>query len=211
MGIWSCFLELLQSGFFTATQLCGGNLGWGILLFSLTVRLAVLPLTYLLARRARARQLRVNRLAPTVERLRKRHKDDPARLVAETARLYKRHGVSPVDGGSIVGAMIQLPLFAGMYTVIRRVLASGQGGPFLWIANISRADALLAVLVSGLTYSITLLNPGLSQQPQWLLIVSATVTLLILLKLSAGLGIYWAASSAVSGVQSILVRRARIA
>lgn len=45
MGIWSCFLELLQSGFFTATQLCGGNLGWGIFLFSLALRLAVLPLS----------------------------------------------------------------------------------------------------------------------------------------------------------------------
>jgi YidC/Oxa1 family membrane protein insertase len=211
MGIWSCFLELLQSGLFTATQLCGGNLGWGILLFSLTVRLAVLPLTYSLARRARARQLRVKKLAPAVERLRKRHQEDPARLIAETARLYRHHGVSPVDGRSILGAIIQLPFFAGMYTVIRRVLVSGPGGPFLWIANVSRADALLAVSVSGLTYAITLLNPSLSQQPQWLLIVSAVVPLLILLKLSAGLGIYWAASSAVSGVQSILVRRARIA
>jgi YidC/Oxa1 family membrane protein insertase len=211
MGVWSCFLELLQAGLFTATQLGGGSLGWGILVFSLALRLALLPLTYSLARRARARQLRMNQLEPRLERLRKRHRGDPARLFQETARLYGRHGMSMVDGRSFFGAVIQLPFFAGMYTVIRRALASGTGGPFLWIDNIARADVLLAVLVSALTYAATVLNPSVAHQaPHWFSIVSAAVTLLILVRLSAGLGVYWAASSVVSGFQAVMVRRSRI-
>jgi len=159
MGMWSYFLELLQSGLFTATQLCGGGLGWGILVFSLALRLALLPLTYSLARRARARRLLTKQLEPSLERLRKRFQGDPARLFQETARLYGRHGISMVDGRSFFGAMIQVPFFAGMYTVIRRTLASGTGGAFLWIGNIAKADVLLAVLVSALTYAATVLNP----------------------------------------------------
>lgn len=212
MGMWSYFLELLQSGLFTATQLCGGGLGWGILVFSLALRLALLPLTYSLARRARARRLLTKQLEPSLERLRKRFQGDPARLFQETARLYGRHGISMVDGRSFFGAMIQVPFFAGMYTVIRRTLASGTGGAFLWIGNIAKADVLLAVLVSALTYAATVLNPTVAHQaPHWLSIASAAVTLLILLKLSAGLGVYWAASSVVSGFQSVMLRRSRIA
>ncbi len=212
MGIWSYFLEMLQSGLFTTTQLCGGNLGSGILAFSLVLRLALLPLTYSLARRSRQRRFRMKQLEPQLVLIRKRHQDDPLGLMQETARLYRRHNIDMFDSRSFLGSFVQLPFFAGMYTVIRRVLASGTGGPFLWISDITKADVWLAVLVSALTYGATVLNPTITQQaPQWLAVVSAAVTMFILLKLSAGIGIYWAASSAISGVQAIMLRRTQTA
>ena len=41
-----------------------------------------------------------------------------------------------------------------------------------------------------------------------MLLLPAAVMLLVLLKFSAGLGLYWGTSTAVAVVQSLLVRRA---
>ncbi len=46
MGIWATFIELLQAGLFFLTQVSGGSLAVGIIALSLTVRLALFPLTY---------------------------------------------------------------------------------------------------------------------------------------------------------------------
>ena len=112
------------------------------------------------------------------------------------------------DGRSILGGLMQLPVVMGMYTVVRRVLDAGAGGRFLWISNISRPDPILAVFVSLLTFTAVILGPQMTQQGGRLLIVlPAAVTLLVMLKFSAGLGLYWGASSAVAAIQAVMVRR----
>ena len=59
MGIWAGFIELLQAGLFFLTHVSGGNLAVGIVALTLTLRLALFPLTYSLARRSHARSLRL--------------------------------------------------------------------------------------------------------------------------------------------------------
>jgi membrane protein insertase Oxa1/YidC/SpoIIIJ len=96
-----------------------------------------------------------------------------------------------------------------MYAVIRRVLASGLGGRWLWVPDIARPDALLALVVAALVGASVALPPQTSAQfSKWLLVLPAVlVTGLMLLKLSAGMGLYMGASSAVGIVQAVLVRR----
>ena len=208
MGIWAGFIELLQAGLFLLTHVSGGSLAVGIITLSLTVRLALFPLTYSLARRAYTRSQQLAKAKPELDRLRKRHGQDPARVARETLAVYRRHGVSMADGKGILGGLVQLPVVMGMYTVVRRVLDAGAGGRFLWISNISRPDPILAVFVSLLTFTALMLGPQMTQQGGRLLIVlPAAVTLLVMLKFSAGLGLYWGASSAVAAVQAVMVRR----
>ena len=57
MGLWTTFLDLLQSLLFTTTQLWGGSVGFGIVTLSLTFRLLLLPVTYAIARDAYRRSL----------------------------------------------------------------------------------------------------------------------------------------------------------
>jgi YidC/Oxa1 family membrane protein insertase len=209
MGIWAGFIELLQAGLFLLTHLSGGSLAVGIIALSLTVRIALFPLTYRLARRSYARSLRLAKVQPELKRLQKRHEDDPARLARETMAAYRRHGVSIADGKGVLGGLVQLPVVMGMFTVVRRVLEGSAGGRFLWIANISRPDPLLAVFVALLTATGLMLGPQLTQHGgRWLVVLPAALTLVFMLKFSAGLGLYWGASSVVAVVQGALVRRA---
>ena len=207
MGIWASFIELLQAGLFFFTHLSGGSLALGILGLSLTVRLALFPLTLKLARRSYARSLRLAKMQPELKRLRKRYEKKPERLMQETMALHKRHGLGLADGQALLGGLAQLPFVAGMYTVVRRALEAGVGGRFLWISNIARPDPVLAVFVALLTPTSLMLGPQIAQQGgRWLLVLPAAITLIVMLKFSAGLGLYWGASSAVATVQAILVR-----
>ena len=49
MLLWSLFLELLRVVLFAFAHVCGGSLGGGIVILSLVIRLALLPLTLRMA------------------------------------------------------------------------------------------------------------------------------------------------------------------
>jgi len=210
MAIWTLLVELLQSVLYTATQAFGGNLGVGIIAAGLALRLALFPLTYRMARESRQRALLLSKLQPEIARLRKRHKENPGALVTAQAELFRRRGVKLFDGRSLLGGVVQMPFALGMYTVVRRALSVANPGRFLWIPNIGRPDVMLAVGVSLLTYAMVSLGAHVGPQAsRAMLVIPALVTLVALLKFSAGLGLYWGASSAVGVAQGILLRRAR--
>ena len=82
--MWAGFVELLRAAIFGAAHVCGGSLGGGILLVSAGVRLALLPLTLRLARRARDQQAKLATLLPELEALQRRYANDPLRVMRET-------------------------------------------------------------------------------------------------------------------------------
>ena len=209
MTVWGTLVDVLEAGFFVLTQAFGGNLAWAIVALALGVRLALLPLTYWVARRSQENQFKLAALRPDLEKLRQRFQKDPRRLMTETSRLYAKHDVTVVDGRGLMGTLVQLPVVMGMYSALRRVLASGLSGRFLWITNISRADMGLALLVAAMTYFVTLLNPQMSANARWMTtVVPVAITLVVLSRMSAGYGLYWGASTIVNGVQAALLRRA---
>ena len=112
----------------------------------------------------------------------------------------------------MLGAFLQLPFVAGMYSVVRGALASSNGGRFLWIQNIARPDIVLGFVVAALTYAVALLSPHVQPQSSrvWM-VVPAVLMFAVLLKLSAGLGLYWGTSSAIGVVEALLLRRQRAA
>lgn len=212
MPMWSAFVGLLQAALGVATQVFGGDLAAGIIAVSLTLRLALLPLTHAMARESHRRTTLLRKLQPELMRLRERYKRDPSRLLAEHGAVLRRHRLRLVDTRSLLGGVVQMPFVLGMYTAVRRALTGATSGRFLWIQNITRPDTLLAVFVAAMTYAMMALSPQFQQQSSRLLaVLPAMVTFVILLKLSAGFGLYWGASSLVGTVQSLLLRRARAA
>ena len=73
--MWGSFVELLRAAIFGAAHVCGGSLGSGVLLVSAVVRLALLPLTLRLARRAREQQAKLATLKPQLDALQRRYAD----------------------------------------------------------------------------------------------------------------------------------------
>jgi YidC/Oxa1 family membrane protein insertase len=93
----------------------------GIVLLTVAVRLLVMPLNF----RAMRGQAIAARLAPELQKLRKRYGKQPERLQRELTALYKREGTSMFAGLSPM--LLQWPLLSVTYLLFRS--ARVGGGP----------------------------------------------------------------------------------
>jgi YidC/Oxa1 family membrane protein insertase len=146
---WTDVVDVLRAIIFGVAHVCNGSVGVAVILVSLAIRLALLPLTLRLARRAREHQRRLNELRPELERLQRRYANDPAGLMRETAAFYRRRGVKQVDSAGVLGALAQAPLFMALYSALRRGL--GSGIRFLWVADTAVPNLVLTLVVAGMT------------------------------------------------------------
>ena len=207
--IWSLFVGSLQIILVALSQIYGGNIGFAIITFSFMVRLALMPLTLQIARRSQRQQSLINSIQPELQQLKKRYRNNPEQLSLKTMELFKKHGINPLDGVGILGSVIQLPVFAGLFSAIREGI--GSGGHFLWISDISQPNIVLSIVIAALTIITSALSPSVQQQSRTLfLILPTALTLLFVWQLSAGLGLYWAASSIVGVIQAAILRRKAI-
>ena len=206
---WNGFVGLLSVVLSLLTTAYGGNLGFAIITLSLITRLALLPLTLRMARHAQAQQRILQTLKREIAELKAKYKSSPQKLGAKLSRLYQKHGVKPIDGVNSIGLILQLLLSVGVYSAIRRGL--GAGGRFLWIRNLAQPNTILVIATGVLTAAASLLGSHLPQQSRVAVVVlPALVTLLFALRLASGVVLYWAASTAVSGLQGFLLNRKAI-
>lgn len=208
MLFWSPFLDLLRATLFALAHFCGGSLGGGIVALSLIVRLALLPLTYRLALRAHEYNTALRRLKPQLDVLQQRHASEPLRLAQETRALQARNGIGLAPKGTLLGAVVQMPIGTGIYQTIGAI--ASRAARFLWVHDLSRPDALVASVAAGLAGAAVVAGPS-SSSSRASAAIAAGVTFLVAWRLSAGVGLYWVASNAVSVLQSLLVRRATAA
>jgi YidC/Oxa1 family membrane protein insertase len=112
----------LVSGFAAALSPLAGGLATvaAIVLFTMAVRLMLLPLSYY-AIRGQAAQAR---LAPQVMELRERHARQPDRLQRELTELYRREGTGMFAG--FLPMLLQLPFFSVMYRLFRSGTIGGR-------------------------------------------------------------------------------------
>ncbi len=209
MVLWEQCVELLRMSIFSVSQACGGNLGTGIVLVGFVLRIVLLPLTLKLARISAAHQESMHRLKPELDRLRTRFKKQPERLAQETQRVFEREDVSPFPVVGCLGNLVQLPMFLAMFSAVRRCAAAG--GRFLWIGNIAKPDILLTLAVTALTGASVAWGAQSAEQGRtWLILIPTVVAFFALSKMAAGVGLYWGVSSAVSLLQSAILRRERL-
>jgi YidC/Oxa1 family membrane protein insertase len=104
------------------------GVGWGlaIVLLTVTVRLAILPLTF---KQVRSMQ-EMQRLQPEMKKLQARYKDDRQRMNQELMKLYQEHQVNPL--GSCLPLLLQLPFFLSLFYLQQsegfRALVRDTGG-----------------------------------------------------------------------------------
>src|SRR5262249_40890185 len=84
------------------------NMGLGIIVTTLLIRLCLFPLSLKSQRNALAMQA----LAPKIQALKERYKDDQQKYGVEQMRLFKENKVNPVAG--CLPLFIQMPIFVGM-------------------------------------------------------------------------------------------------
>jgi YidC/Oxa1 family membrane protein insertase len=115
----ACALVLLLA------PLGGGAAPAAIVLFTMAVRLLLLPLSYRALRGIEAQA----RIAPAVRSLRERYSAQPGRLREELAALYHGEGISAVSG--CLPALLQWPVLTVMYLLFRSPTISGAANSLL--------------------------------------------------------------------------------
>jgi YidC/Oxa1 family membrane protein insertase len=85
------------------------NFAISIVLLTLLIRCALIPLTRAQLRSSKAMQ----ELQPQLKELQAKYRSDPQRLMAEQQALYKANGVNPVQG--CLPLLIQLPFLYALY------------------------------------------------------------------------------------------------
>lgn len=88
------------------------NLAIAIVLFTLIIRLVMLPLTMRQLHSTKA----MSQMQPRLSALQKRYANDKQRLAQEQMRLYKEAGVNPI--GCAGPMLIQFPIWIGLYRCI---------------------------------------------------------------------------------------------
>ena len=89
-----------------------GNYGIAILLLTIVVRTAILPLMIKQYKSTQAMQ----KLQPELMKIREKYKDDPRRQQEEMMRLYAEHQVNPLAG--CLPLLIQMPILIALYNAI---------------------------------------------------------------------------------------------
>lgn len=125
------------------------NYGWSMVVFTLLIKLVLLPLDY----KSRKSMRRMTKLQPQIAKLQKKYANDKEKLNQKSAELYRREGVNPMSGclPLLVSMAILWIMFAAMRTVANTEMASQAlnllttgtqaNESWLWIKNIWMPDS----------------------------------------------------------------------
>jgi YidC/Oxa1 family membrane protein insertase len=111
-----------------------GNFGIAILIVTVLVKLAFLPL----ANRSYLSMAKMKALQPEIKKLQELYPDDKAKQQQEQMALFKREKVNPVSG--CLPIAIQIPVFFSLYKVLFVTIDLRQAPFFGWIHDLSQPD-----------------------------------------------------------------------
>jgi len=96
------------------------NFGLSIIVFTVGVRIAMIPLTIRQTRQMKKMQSIQPKMKALQDKYKGRPADERRQMSQETMRLYREAGVSPI--GCLGPIVIQMPIFIGLYRAILRTM-----------------------------------------------------------------------------------------
>lgn len=166
MSVWDSLLQglgTLLAGFYQVIP----SYGVAIILLTITVRLALLPLTIKQTRSMHAMQ----KLAPEIKKLQAKHKGDKQKLNEEMMKLYQEQGVNPLGG--CLPMILQLPVFYALFRLFSKCseFITVRGKQVCDPATIGifylPADSALKAAISSGNAGFLGMNLGLSPTQAW--------------------------------------------
>ncbi len=187
------------------------NWGWAILLQTLVINLALLPLRLSQMKS----MLKMQRVAPQIKSIQEKYKKyslrDPrkAEMNQEISALYKKEGVNPAGG--CLPLLIQMPFLFAYYRMLN-VAMDLRHAPWLWIHDLSAPDPWhilpVAIIVTMLVMQRMTPQAGMDPAQQKMMNIMMPGMLgLMSWNLPAGLGLYWSAGQLIGIVQQSVMNR----
>lgn len=180
-----------------------GNWGLAIILLTIIVRILLWPI----AQKSQISMMRMSKIAPLMQELQEKYKDDQATLAQKQMELYKEQNVSPFG---CLPLLLQMPIFFALYRCIFVTGGLYHASFVLWIKDLSAPDPffVLPLISVGLLVLQQLLTPSTAKNTQQKVMMFSMPVIfgIMMLFLPAGLCLYMVVSSGFSMAQSFYVR-----
>jgi YidC/Oxa1 family membrane protein insertase len=125
------------------------------------IAVALKVVTYPLLRMTYKSQREMQKMQPIIKEIQAKYKDEPQEAFRQQQAAFKEHGVNQF--ASCIPALIQMPIFFWMYSLIRVYETSFSKGHFLWV-NPATAHSVpggyIAQNLAQLDYPLLLLYAG---------------------------------------------------
>ena len=115
------------------------NYGLVVVVFAFLIKLLLNPLTVKTFESTRKMQA----LAPEIQKLKEKYKNDPQKMSRAQMELYKNSGANPLGG--CLPMLIQMPILVSVFSIFRSKIEF-RGAPFFgWISDLSVPDTLISI------------------------------------------------------------------
>ena len=182
------------------------NFGIGIILFTLIIRIILMPLMHYQNKSMRKTQELQPKIKALQEQYASKDPETQRKFQEEQQRLYDEHGVNPFAG--CLPLLIQMPIMMALWQSISRTGLSQ--GKFLWLElGLPDQFYILPILAAIFTYASTkLTSMSQTESNPTMKIMSFVMPAMILfmgIKLASGLSLYWVVSNAFQVVQTLII------
>lgn len=186
-----------------------GSWGWAIIVMTITVRLALFPLSISQIKNGAA----MRRLKPEMDEINAKYKDDAAQRGLAIQELWRKNNISnPVVG--CLPMLLTMPVWFALYSALQTAveLYHVPFGPPSWVIPDLVAPGkyfIIPLVLGASSYFQQKLMPaqGDPQQQKMMLYMMPAIFTFMMLFLPAGLGVYMLTSSLFAMVQQVLVER----
>jgi YidC/Oxa1 family membrane protein insertase len=191
-----------------------GNYGISIIIFTILVKLVMIPLTLKQTKSMKNMQ----EIQPKIKEIQKKYQNDKEKMNEKVMELYKEHNVNPFGG--CLPLLIQFPIIIGLFTVLRQPENYGFAreiveASFLWMPSLSAPDPwILPVLAGATTYlsskTMSATKGGGAQQEGMQKMMLYFFPIMIMWwgrSFPAGLTLYWVVSNLFQTGQQLAINR----
>jgi YidC/Oxa1 family membrane protein insertase len=188
-----------------------GNWGWALLIQTVIIAIALLPLRVYQMRSS----LKMQKIQPQIKAIQEKYKKygmrDPRKqdMNKEVWELQQKEGVNM--WGGCLPMLIQLPFLWAYYKMLSGAIDLRHAS-WLWIHDLSARDPYFILPIAMVLSMIatTRLTPQAGIDPSQQKMMNWTMPLMmgfIFYNLPAGLNLYYAASNVISGTQQLVMNR----
>ena len=193
------FLALLL----TTTDKYVGNFGVSIIVVTILIKIALLPLTL----KQDKSMKEMKKIQPELEKLKEKYANDKQMLNIKTMELYKEHKVNPLGG--CLPLLLQLPILFALFGVLRSGIIPADSS-FLWL-KLTDLDPfyVLPVLNGAVSFFQQKLMGSADSNPQMknMMYIFPIMMIMISYKMPSGLQLYWLTSSILAVVQQYFIMK----
>ncbi|MFH7819895.1 YidC family membrane integrase SpoIIIJ [Neobacillus sp.] len=208
-GFWNEYIVYPLSWLIVkCAELLGGSFGFSIIVVTILIRLAILPLMIKQTKSSKAMQA----LQPELQALREKYSSKDAKtqqkLQQETMALFQKHGVNPMAG--CFPLLIQMPILIGFYHAIMRTREIAEHN-FLWFDLGEKDPLFLLPIIAGITTFIQqkmMMAGTTNQNPQMAMMVWMMPIMIVIFALNfpAALSLYWVIGNIFMIVQTYFIK-----